>query len=72
MTGGRNRKQRTGGSRQQRRVSVRAIRREPIDVHKLARALLALAEAEAAAQAEHDARHQQGADQKPSDEEPGS
>jgi len=52
----------TGRKRQQskrsyeRRISVRTIRRDPPDLHKLSRALLALAQAdaEAKAQAEHE------------------
>jgi transposase len=54
MTGGKRKQQRTKRTRE-RRVSIRAIRREQVDVHKLARALIALAQDEAAAQAEHDA-----------------
>jgi hypothetical protein len=40
----------------ERRISVRTIRRDPPDLHKLGRALLALAQAdaEARAQAEHE------------------
>lgn len=53
MTGGRKRQQQSKRSRE-RRVSVRAIRRENVDVHKLARALVALAQSEAEAQAEHE------------------
>lgn len=37
-------------SRPERRISVRSLRREPADYRKLARALIAIAEAEAAAQ----------------------
>jgi len=36
----------------ERRISVRAIRRDPPDLHKLSRALLALAQAEAEAEAQ--------------------
>ncbi|MCU1392044.1 MAG: hypothetical protein JWM34_472 [Ilumatobacteraceae bacterium] len=36
--------------RPQRNISVRAVRRQPADYRKLARALIAIAEAEAAAQ----------------------
>lgn len=52
MKGGKRRPQ---GSRRtrERRVSVRAVRRETVDVHKLARALIALAQAEADAQSDH-------------------
>lgn len=48
----------------QRRVIVRGIRRSEIDTKKLARALLALveAQAEAAAQAEHEARQENDRD----------
>jgi hypothetical protein len=53
MTGGR--KQR-GRRTRQRRIVVRAVRRDPVDVRKLSRALIALAQAkaEAEAQATHD------------------
>lgn len=54
MTGGRERQQ--SRRTRERHVSVRAVRRENVDVHKLARALIALAQAEAAAQAEHEAK----------------
>jgi len=45
-----------GRGRRQRRVVVRGIRRSSIDVHKLSRALIALmqAKAEAEAQAAHE------------------
>ena len=36
----------------ERRISVRAVRRDPPDLHKLSRALLALAQAEAEAEAQ--------------------
>jgi hypothetical protein len=36
--------------RPERKISVRAVRRDPADYRKLARALVAIAEAEAAAQ----------------------
>jgi hypothetical protein len=52
----RNRKQ----SSSRRRVSVRAVRRANVDIGKLSRAVIALAQAEAAAQAEHEG--QQSAD----------
>ena len=55
MTGGRNKPQRSKRTRE-RHVSIRAIRRENIDVHKLARALITLAQSEAEAQAEHEAK----------------
>jgi len=54
MTGGKNNPQ-TKQTRE-RRVSVRAIRRQEIDISKLARALIALAQVEAEAQAEHEAK----------------
>ncbi len=38
--------------RSERRISVRAVRRDPIDLRKLSRALLALAQAEVEAEAE--------------------
>jgi branched-subunit amino acid aminotransferase/4-amino-4-deoxychorismate lyase len=50
---------RKGGGRSERRISVRAVRRNPPDLKKLSAALIALAmaqaEAEAAAQREADA-----------------
>jgi hypothetical protein len=42
----------TAGKRRQRNISVRAVRRDPPDLHKLSRALITLAMAEAAAEAE--------------------
>lgn len=57
MTGGRKRPQRSKRAHE-RHVSIRAIRREPVDVHKLARALITLAQAEMEAQAEHEAKGQ--------------
>jgi hypothetical protein len=50
----RNNKKRSG-SHGERRVSVRAVRRDPPDLKKLSQALIALAvaQAEAEAQAEH-------------------
>jgi hypothetical protein len=54
MTGGRKRQQ--SRRTRERHVSVRAVRRENVDVHKLARALIALAQAEAAAQADHETK----------------
>jgi hypothetical protein len=52
------REQRTseGGHRPKRRITLRDVRREEPDLRKLVRAFLAIAAAEAAAQAEHDAR----------------
>jgi hypothetical protein len=56
MTGGGNRQQRRRYGRE-RRISVRAVQRDPVDLTKLSRVLLALAqaEAEATAQAEREA-----------------
>ncbi len=47
---------RRGGKQPERRISVRALRRDPPDLKKLSQALIALAmaEAEAEAQAEHE------------------
>lgn len=44
------------GGRPERRISVRAVRRDPPDLKKLSQALIALAiaQAEADAQADHD------------------
>lgn len=44
---------------EERRFTVRGVRRDPVDIGKLSKALLglALAEAEREAQAEHAARH---------------
>jgi hypothetical protein len=55
MTGGKKDKRRAR-SVPRRHVLVRATRREPVDTSKLARALIALvqAEAEARAQADHE------------------
>ncbi len=41
-----------GGRQRQRNISVRAVRRDPPDLRKLSRALIELAMAEAAAEAE--------------------
>lgn len=51
------------GKQRERRIVVRAIRRDPPDLRKLARALidLAQAQAEAEAQAEHEARQAEAA-----------
>jgi hypothetical protein len=54
MKGGR--KEQQSKRARERHVSVRAVRRENVDVHKLARALIALAQVEAEAQAEHAAK----------------
>lgn len=43
------------GRQRQRNISVRAVRRDPPDLRRLAQALIELAIAEAAAQAEADA-----------------
>jgi hypothetical protein len=53
--GGKNRKSSSDG---ERRYTVRGVRREPVDVSKLSKALLGLviAEAERQAQAEHTKR----------------
>jgi hypothetical protein len=50
----------TNRRRPERRVIIRGVRRNPVDVQKLSRALIALmqARAEAAAQAEQSARDQ--------------
>lgn len=54
--------------RSERRISVRAVRRDPIDFRKLSRALLALAQAEV--EAEEEARRgEQGEDHKEPDGE---
>jgi hypothetical protein len=49
-------KSRRGGSHGERRISVRAVRRDPPDLKKLSQALIALAiaQAEAEAQADHE------------------
>jgi len=51
----RNRK---GGKYSERRISVRAVRRDPPDLKKLSQALIALAmaQAEAQAQSEHESQ----------------
>lgn len=55
MSKGRS-KSRGGGSPRERRISVRAVRRDPPDLKKLSQALIALAvaQAEAEARAEHE------------------
>ena len=58
MSGG-TRKPRNTKRTRERHVSIRAIRRDEIDVHKLARALITLAQAEAEAQAEHEAKQRE-------------
>lgn len=60
-----NRRNKKGGSRkEERRLTVRGIRRDPPDIKKLSRALigLAMAEAERQAQAEQTARTAGSAD----------
>lgn len=49
-------KKQEAGHRPERRISVRAVRRDPPDLKKLSQALIALAmaQAEAEAQAEHE------------------
>lgn len=49
-----NRRRRRQPRRSERRISVRAVRRDPIDLRKLSRALLAIAQAEAEAQIAHE------------------
>jgi len=58
MAQGRRRNKRRHLSNQERRYTVRGIRREPVDISKLSKALigLAMAEAERQAQAEHATR----------------
>ncbi len=52
------RRNKRGGAKRERQISVRAVRREPPDLKKLSRALitLALAEVEAEAQTKGDDR----------------
>ena len=49
-------RRRPGGRRPERRLSVRSVRRDPPDLRKLSRVLIALAQADAEKQAalEHD------------------
>ena len=56
MSGGRKRGQQSK-RRRERRISIRAVMRDPIDLNKLSRALIAMAQAdaEAAARREHEA-----------------
>lgn len=61
MSRGRS-KSRGGGSPRERRISVRAVRRDPADLKKLSQALIALAVAEAEAQAQ--AEHEKGQSEK--------
>jgi hypothetical protein len=51
----RNRK---GGRHPERRISVRAVRRDPPDLKKLSQALIALAMAQAEAEAEAQSEHE--------------
>lgn len=60
----RTRKDYKPGSGRQRRISVRSVRRDPIDVRKLSRALVALARAQAEADAQ--AQKEQGRKDSPS------
>jgi hypothetical protein len=58
MTGGRNRRRPQQSKRlRERRISIRAVQRDQVDIPKLSRALIALvqAEAETKARAEHEA-----------------
>jgi hypothetical protein len=50
-----NNRNKNGGHRRERRISIRSVRREEPDTRKLARALIAIvqAQAEAEAQAQH-------------------
>lgn len=54
-----NQRKRREGGRSQRRISVRAVRRDPPDLTKLSRALIALAMAEAQTEADAKAEHEQ-------------
>lgn len=54
------RKRRGGGGRPERRIVVRGVRRDPPDLHKLSRALIALAQAQAEKEAER--QHTEAAD----------
>ena len=55
-------KSRAGSAPRERRISVRAVRRDPPDLRKLSQALIALAvaQAEAEAQAEHETKQDKG------------
>ena len=46
--------QRKGGKQPERRISVRAVRRDPPDLRKLSQALIALAMTQAEAEAQSD------------------
>ncbi len=58
------------GKQRERRIVVRAVRRDPPDLRKLARALIDLAQAqlEAEAEAEHEARLAEASTAQESDE----
>jgi len=58
MANDQHRRGKRAGHRPERRISVRSVRRDPPDYRKLARALIELAQlqAEAAAQADDEAR----------------
>jgi hypothetical protein len=49
----------------QRRIRIRAIRREPLDVQKLGTALLSLAMAQAQAEADAEAEHEKAIKEDP-------
>ncbi len=50
----------------ERRISIRAVRRDPPDLKKLSRALIALAMAQAQAEAEAQAEHETNKDEEDS------
>lgn len=52
-------RKRKGGKHSERRISVRAVRRDPPDLKKLSQALIALAMAQAEAEAQSEHEHQQ-------------
>jgi hypothetical protein len=53
-----SRRRKKGGRKSERRISVRAVRRDPPGIKKLSQALIAMAMAEAEAQAEKQQRDQ--------------
>ncbi|MFL6137363.1 MAG: hypothetical protein ACJ74O_06120 [Frankiaceae bacterium] len=53
-----NRKRRQGSGKRERRIVVRGVRRDPPDLRKLSRALIALAQVQAEKDAQNE--HQQG------------
>ena len=55
-----NRKQQRSGGGRQRHISVRGVRRDPPDLKKLSRALIALAMEQAAAEAAAEAQGRDG------------